>query len=57
MRRLQDSVNMTYDYKYSFSVEICPICKDDICCIPPKVISFLGGANPLLVCTKVARSP
>jgi len=52
----QDSVNMTYDYKYSFSVEIAPICKDDAVCIPPKVISFFGGANPLLVCTKVSAT-
>jgi len=52
----QDSVNMTYDYKYSFSVEMSPICKDDIVCIPPKVIAFFGGANPLLICTKITAN-
>jgi len=52
----QDSVNMTYDYKYTFSLEICPICKDDLVCLPPKVSAFFGGCAPLLVCSKITAN-
>jgi len=52
----QDSVNMTYDYKYSFSLEISPVCRDDLVCLPPKVIAFFGGCNPLLVCHKITSN-
>merc|ERR1712166_1027835 len=32
----QDLKSNTYDYKYSFIVEIAPICKDDLVFLPPK---------------------
>jgi len=52
----QDLKSNTYDYKYSFAVEIAPICKDDLLFMPPKLCSALGGASPLQVCTKVGNT-
>ncbi|XP_057970767.1 uncharacterized protein LOC131159691 [Malania oleifera] len=45
-----------YNYKYTFSVEICPICREDLICLPPKVAVSLGNFGPLVICTKVSNS-
>eukprot|EP01100_Stratorugosa_tubuloviscum_P005270 TRINITY_DN2372_c1_g1_i1.p1 TRINITY_DN2372_c1_g1~~TRINITY_DN2372_c1_g1_i1.p1 ORF type:complete len:557 (-),score=259.99 TRINITY_DN2372_c1_g1_i1:390-2018(-) len=50
----QDDNSNTYNHKYTFSVEIAPICKDDLICLPPKVASAYGNMNPLVVCLKVS---
>ncbi|KAF2310151.1 hypothetical protein GH714_006755 [Hevea brasiliensis] len=42
-----DSKSNKYNYKYTFSVEICPICREDLICLPPKVASNLGNIGPL----------
>jgi len=52
----QDLKSNTYDYKYSFAVDIAPICKDDLLFLPPKLCTALGGASPLQVCTKVGNT-
>nr|ABV28352.1 nonsense-mediated mRNA decary protein 3 [Taiwania cryptomerioides] len=52
----QDIKNSTYNYKYTFSVQICPICKEDLICLPPKVSSSLGNLGPLVLCTKVSTN-
>eukprot|EP00850_Spirogloea_muscicola_P001308 SM000005S17105 [mRNA] locus=s5:238131:241092:+ [translate_table: standard] len=51
-----DSKNNSYNYKFTFSVEICPICKDDLICLPPKVSSALGGIGPLVICIRVSNT-
>ena len=51
-----DSHNNTYNYKYTYSVEIVPICKDNIVCLPLKVAQQLGNINPLCLCTRVTQS-
>lgn len=33
----------TYNYKFTFSVEIVPICKDNIVCLPHKLAQSLGN--------------
>lgn len=43
-------------YKFTFSVEIVPICKDDLVFLPPKVARSLGGISPLLLCSRVGTS-
>lgn len=50
-----DTHNNTYNYKYTFSVEIAPVCRDDLVCLPPKVYSSLGGIGPVVLCTKVTN--
>nr|XP_043614993.1 60S ribosomal export protein NMD3-like [Erigeron canadensis]XP_043614994.1 60S ribosomal export protein NMD3-like [Erigeron canadensis] len=52
----QDSKNNSYNYKYTFSVEICPICREDLICLPPKLAVSLGNLGPIVICTKVTNS-
>ena len=40
-------------YKYSYSLELPPICKDDIIYVPPKLSKSLGGVSPLLLVWKL----
>mmetsp|Transcript_14422 Transcript_14422/g.25165 ORF Transcript_14422/g.25165 Transcript_14422/m.25165 type:complete len:545 (-) Transcript_14422:707-2341(-) len=51
----QDSHCNTYNFKYTFSVEIAPICKDDLICLPSKLSNSLGGLGPLVLCSKVTN--
>eukprot|EP00928_Gymnodinium_smaydae_P016070 TRINITY_DN15993_c0_g4_i1.p1 TRINITY_DN15993_c0_g4~~TRINITY_DN15993_c0_g4_i1.p1 ORF type:complete len:508 (+),score=65.33 TRINITY_DN15993_c0_g4_i1:40-1524(+) len=44
----------TYRFKRTTCIELCPVCKDDIVFLPPKIAQSLGGLPPLMVCTKVA---
>lgn len=46
----------TFNYKYSYSVEIVPVCKDDIVCLPRKLCQSLGNISPFNICTKVGNS-
>jgi nonsense-mediated mRNA decay protein 3 len=45
----------TYNYKYTFSVEIVPICKDNIVCLSKNLSRQLGGFGPICICTKVTK--
>lgn len=51
-----DPKSNSYNYKYTFSVEICPICREDLICLPPKVAVSLGNLGPLVICTKVSNN-
>ncbi|KAF9461693.1 NMD3 family-domain-containing protein [Collybia nuda] len=46
----------TATFKYTYSVEIVPICKDDLVCIPPKQARHLSNISPLTICTRVGNS-
>jgi len=48
-----DDKSNTANVKYSFSVELVPICRDDVVCLPPKLAMSAGNISPLLVCYKV----
>ncbi|KMT05339.1 hypothetical protein BVRB_7g174740 [Beta vulgaris subsp. vulgaris] len=52
----QDSKSNIYNYKHTFSVEICPICREDLVCLPPKVAANFGNLGPLVICTKVSNN-
>uniref|UniRef100_A0A803KZ99 60S ribosomal export protein NMD3 n=1 Tax=Chenopodium quinoa TaxID=63459 RepID=A0A803KZ99_CHEQI len=52
----QDSKSNTYRYKYTFSVDISPICREDLICLPPRVAASHGNIGPLVICTKVTNS-
>ncbi|KAG9024452.1 hypothetical protein FRB95_011465 [Tulasnella sp. JGI-2019a] len=52
----KDTHSNVSNYKFSYSVEIVPICKDDLVCIPRKLARSSGNINPLAVCTRVAGS-
>lgn len=51
-----DTHTNTANYKFTYSVEIVPICKDDLVVIPLKLARQLGNINPLTVCTRVGNS-
>ncbi|GAV58467.1 NMD3 domain-containing protein [Cephalotus follicularis] len=51
-----DSKSNNYNYKYTFSVEISPICREDLICLPREVSTGLGNMGPLVICTKVTNS-
>lgn len=51
-----DANSNTYRYKYTFSTEIIPLCKDDMLCLPPKLSSHLGGIGPIVLVTRVSQS-
>jgi nonsense-mediated mRNA decay protein 3 len=43
-------------YKFSFSCEIIPICKDDLVAIPLKLAKQIGNISPLTLCYRVGTS-
>jgi nonsense-mediated mRNA decay protein 3 len=43
-------------FKYTYSVEIVPICKDDLVCIPLKQARLLSNISPLTICIRVGNS-
>lgn len=51
-----DTRSNTANFKYTFSVEIAPICKDDLVCIPPKLAHSLANISPLTVCARIGNS-
>ncbi|KAL3568491.1 hypothetical protein D5086_031142 [Populus alba] len=51
-----DTRSNNYNYKYTFSVEISPICREDLICLPPRVAVGLGNPGPLVICTKVTNT-
>ncbi|RUS75001.1 hypothetical protein EGW08_017224 [Elysia chlorotica] len=45
-----------FNYKYTFSVEIVPICKDHIVCLPQKTAQQMGSISPLCIVTRVTQT-
>ncbi|GIL64428.1 hypothetical protein Vafri_18352 [Volvox africanus] len=50
-----DTHNNTYNYKFTFSVEIVPLCKDDLVCLPAKMASSCGNLGPLVLVTRITN--
>ena len=42
-------------FKYTYSVEIPPVCKDDIVCLPKRLALSLGNISPLCVVWRVSN--
>ena len=49
-----DTHSNIYNYKYSFSVEIVPICREDLLVLPP--VHNKGGIGPVVVCYRVTKN-
>eukprot|EP01111_Echinosteliopsis_oligospora_P016396 TRINITY_DN679_c0_g1_i1.p1 TRINITY_DN679_c0_g1~~TRINITY_DN679_c0_g1_i1.p1 ORF type:complete len:503 (-),score=112.32 TRINITY_DN679_c0_g1_i1:45-1553(-) len=49
-----DEHSNTFNYKYTFLVEIAPICREDLLCLPLKTANSLGFATPLVLVWKVS---
>ena len=43
-------------YKFSFSLELIPICKDDLVALPIKLARSIGNISPLTICYRVGTS-
>ena len=46
----------TKSYKFSYSVEIVPICKDDLVAIPIKLARSIGNISPLTLCYRIGTT-
>ena len=51
-----DSHTNKKSYKFTFSAEIVPVCKDDLVAIPIKLAKQSGNVSPLLLCYKIGTS-
>lgn len=51
-----DARSNIYNYKTTFSVEIVPICKGDIVCLPLQTARALGNIGRLCICTRVTHN-
>ncbi|TFK65900.1 NMD3-domain-containing protein [Pluteus cervinus] len=51
-----DTHSNTANFKYTYSVEIAPICKDDLVCIPSKQARSFSNISPLTICIRVGSS-
>lgn len=43
-------------YKFTFSIELLPICKDDLLALPLKLAKSIGNMPPLCLCYRVGTS-
>lgn len=46
----------TYNYKYTFSVELVPVCRGDVVCIHPSLARKHGHIKQLAVCSQVGST-
>jgi nonsense-mediated mRNA decay protein 3 len=49
----QDLKNNTCNYKYTYSVELAPLCKDDLVILPKSLSKELGGIGPMVLVYKI----
>lgn len=45
-----------YNYKFSYSVEIVPISKDSVICLPKKLTQQLGGISSVCLVYRVTNA-
>ncbi|KAK4035046.1 NMD3 family-domain-containing protein [Parachaetomium inaequale] len=43
-------------YKYNYSAEIVPVCRDDLVALPLKIAKSLGNISPLVLCWRIGTS-
>jgi len=51
----QDIHNGVFNCKFTYSVEIVPVCKDCVVCLPPKLAHQLGGIGQLCIVQRVSQ--
>lgn len=50
-----DTHSGSSSYKFTFSVEIAPICRDDLVVLPKKLARSLGSISRLVLCSKISN--
>ena len=61
LKKSQELISMdihtsTKSYKFTFSCELIPICKDDLVALPTKLAKQIGNISPLTLCYRVGTS-
>ena len=61
IKKSQELISMdihtsTKSYKFSFSVELVPICKDDLLALPIKLAKQIGNISPMALCYRIGTS-
>ena len=51
-----DESSNVFVYKYTFSVEIPRMCRNDLVLLPPKLARELGGCSKLVLCHKIGQT-
>jgi len=46
----------TSSYKFTFSVELVPICKDDLVALPLKLAKQIGNMSPIALCYRIGTN-
>ncbi|QPG73368.1 ribosome-binding protein [Brettanomyces nanus] len=52
----EDSHSGTAKYKFTYSVEIAPICKEDLVVLPKKLAKSMGNISQFVICSKVTNA-
>lgn len=52
----QDVHTATKSYKFTFSVEIVPICREDLVALPIKIAKSGGNIFPIVICYKIGTA-
>lgn len=51
----QDVRNNTFDYKHTYCIDVCPITKDSLVCLPKKLAQSMGNLSQIVVCLRVTN--
>lgn len=52
----QDAHTAKKSFKFTYSVELVPICKDDLVCLPIQLAKQIGNISPLVLCHRIGTS-
>ncbi|KAI5861590.1 NMD3-domain-containing protein [Durotheca rogersii] len=52
----QDTHTSKKSYKFTFSVELIPVCKDDLVALPIPLAKQVGSISPLAICYRIGTS-
>lgn len=52
----QDTHTGASTYKFSYSIEIVPLCRDDLVVLPKKLAKSLGNISQFVLCSKVSNT-
>ena len=52
----QDKKSNVANYKFTYSVEMAPVCKDDLVVLNPRLARSLSDINPLVLCNRISNN-
>lgn len=51
-----DMQNATASFRFTYSVELVPVCKDDLLCLPLKIARSLSNVGQFVLCTRIGST-